>query len=106
MLFDQEYLLVDETKLNLRLVQLGGGSDCDDKSWVSLANTMKAYIMMGEVIESNPNLLFGFTEGYDRRNLKHAWCFMMNEREEVRYAEPSTAEIFNPSTERVYHFIR
>lgn len=105
LLFDRRYLLVDEAKLNLTPVQLGSG-DCDDKTWISLANTMKAYIMMGEVIESNPNLLFGFTEGYDKRNLKHAWCFFLNERSEVRYAEPSSAKTFSPTNERVYHFIR
>lgn len=105
LLFDGEYELVDESKLNLKPVQLGAG-DCDDRSWVMMAHTMRAFMMMGEVIEQHPNYLYGFIEGYDRRNLKHAWCFMMNESEAVRYIEPGTAQIFNPSTERVYHFIR
>lgn len=104
-MFDGMYELVDESKLNLQPVNLGGG-DCDDRSWVGMAHTMKAFIMMGDIIEQHPNYLFGFVEGYDRRSLKHAWLFMMNQKEEVRYAEPSTAEIFSPSTERVYHFIR
>jgi hypothetical protein len=77
LLFDKSYELVDELKLNLTPVQLGHGADCDDKTWVSMAHTMKAYIMMGEVIEHNPNLLFGFIEGYDRRKLKHAWNFFL-----------------------------
>jgi hypothetical protein len=107
LLFDNYYDLVDESKLNLTPVQLGHGSDCDEKSWVMLSHTMKAYIMMGEVIEKSPNLLFGFLEGYDRRNLKHAWCFYLRAGDQqVKYVEPSTAEIYLPSNERVYHFIR
>ena len=105
LLFDGKYELVDEPTLSLTPVTLGGG-DCDDKAWVSLAHTMNAYIMMGTVIESNQNLLFGFIEGYDRRGLKHAWCFFINESNQVRYVEPYTAEIFAPTNERVYHFIR
>ena len=95
LLFDGLYELVDESELHLEPVRLGSG-DCDDRAWV----------MMGQVIEQHPKYLFGFIEGYDRRNLKHAWCFMMNESEQVRYAETSSAEIFSPSIERVYHFIR
>ena len=105
LLFDESYELVNEASLNLTPVQLGSG-DCDDKSWVMMAHTMRAFIMMGEVIEKHPNYLFGFIEGYDKRNLKHAWCFLMNENEQVKYGEPSTSEIFLPTTERVYHYIR
>ena len=105
LLFDGRYELVDESTLNLTPVTLGGG-DCDDKAWVSLANTMKAYIMMGSVIERHQSLLFGFVEGFDRRRLKHAWCFFIREDQQVRYVEPYSAKIFSPTTERIYHFIR
>lgn len=105
MLFDGSYELVDESKLNLKPVKLTGG-DCDDRSWVMMSQTLRAYIMMGDVIEKHPNYLFGFVEGYDSRRLKHAWCFFINREGEVRYVEPSTADIFSPSIERVYHFIR
>ena len=106
LLFDNSYELVDESKLNLTPIQLGGG-DCDDKAWISLAHTMKAYIMMGEVIEHNQNLLFGFVEGYNVQGLKHAWVFFISqERNQLKYVEPSTAKVFLPTTERVYHFIR
>lgn len=95
LLFDGLYELVDESTLHLKPVCLGSG-DCDER----------AFVMMGQVIEEHPKYLFGFVEGYDWRNLKHAWCFMMNESEAVRYTEPSTAEIFSPSIENAYHFIR
>ncbi|MEA1957594.1 MAG: hypothetical protein U9N01_04485 [Euryarchaeota archaeon] len=96
LLFDRLYELVDESKLNIAPVSLGVGSDCDEK----------AFVGMGEVIKEHPQFLYGFCEGYDRRNLKHAWCFFINVNEQVRYVEPSTAEIFSPTTERIYHFIR
>lgn len=95
LLFDGLYELVDKSKLHLEPIRLGSG-DCDER----------AFVMMGQVIEEHPKYLFGFVEGYDRRNLKHAWCFMMNESEAVRYVEPSTAEIFTPTIEEVHHFIR
>jgi hypothetical protein len=95
LLFDGVYELVDESKLNLKPVQLGEG-DCDDRAWV----------LMGRVIAQHPKYLFGFIEGYDMRDLKHAWCFLMNVNKQVRYVEPSTAKIFSPTSEQVYHFIR
>lgn len=95
MLFDGEYELVDESKLNLKPVSLGAG-DCDDRAWV----------MMAQVIAQHPRALFGFVEGYDRRGLKHAFCFLINEDLNVRYIEPSTAEIYKPTNEKIYHFIR
>lgn len=105
LLFDKSYELVDEASLNLTPVQLGSG-DCDDRAFVMMAHTMRAFIMMGEVIEQHPNYLFGFIEGYDKRNLKHAWCFFINENLQVKYVEPSSSEVFSPTNERVYHFIR
>jgi hypothetical protein len=96
LLFDKNYELVDESKLDLTSVRLGSGSDCDER----------AFVMMGQVIEEYPKYLFGFVEGYDKRDLKHAWCFFMNESKQVRYVEPSTAKIFSPTSEQVYHFIR
>jgi hypothetical protein len=95
LLFDGLYELVDESKLHLELVHLGSG-DCDER----------AFVMLGEVLKEHPKYLFGFIEGYDKHNLKHAWCFLMNESKQVRYAEPSTAKIFSPTSEQVYHFIR
>ena len=95
LLFDGLYELVDESKLHLASVQLGSG-DCDER----------AFVMMGQVIEEHPKYLFGFIEGYDKRDLKHAWCFLINESKQVRYVEPSTAKIFSPSSEQAYHFIR
>lgn len=95
LLFDGLYELVDESKLHLTPITLGSG-DCDERAWV----------MMGQVIEEHPKYLFGFIEGYDKRDLKHAWCFFLNENKQVRYVEPSTAEIVSPSNEKVYHFIR
>lgn len=95
LLFDGLYELVHESKLHLEPIQLGSG-DCDER----------AFVMMGHVIEEHPKYLFGFIEGYDTRNLKHAWCFLMNKNKQVRYVEPSTAKIFSPTSERVYHFIR
>lgn len=95
LLFDGRYELVNEAALNLTPVQLGSG-DCDDR----------AFVMMGQVIAKYPELLFGFVEGYDQRRLKHAWCFFIREDQQVRYVEPSTSEIFSPTNERVYHFIR
>ena len=96
LLFDLQYELVDESKLNLKPVHLGSGSDCDDK----------AFVLMGKVINEHPRYLFGFVEGYDRRRLKHAWCFFIREDQQVQYVEPYTAEIFSPTSERIYHFIR
>lgn len=95
LLFDGLYELVDELELHLEPIRLGSG-DCDER----------AFVMMGRVLEEHPKYLFGFVEGYDRRNLKHAWCFFMSEAEEVLCVEPSSAEIFTPSIEKVYHFIR
>jgi len=95
LLFDGEYELVNDTKLTLEPVSLGSG-ECDDRAWV----------MMSRVITQYPRALFGFVEGYDSRNLKHAWCFMMDQYREVWYVEPSTAVIYSPSVERIYHFIR
>lgn len=94
-LFDGKYELVDEAKLNLTPVQLGSG-DCDDRS----------FIMLADVIKQQPSALFGFVEGYDMRRLKHAWCFFIREDQQVRYVEPSSAEVFAPTNEKVYHFIR
>lgn len=95
LLFDGLYELVDESKLHLGPIHLGSG-DCDER----------AFVMMGQVIGEYPKYLFGFIEGYDKRGLKHAWCFFMNKSKQVRYVEPSTAKIFWPTSEQVYHFIR
>lgn len=95
LLFDSEYDLVYEPGLRLKPVTLGAG-DCDDRAWA----------MMAQVIAQYPRALFGFSEGYDRRGLKHAFCFLMNEVLNVRYIEPSTAEIYDPTNEEIYHFIR
>ena len=94
-LFDGQYDLIDETKLKLEPVRLSAG-DCEERAWV----------MMGRVVAQQPRGLFGFTEGYDRRGLKHAWCFMMVNSEILKYVEPVTAEVFLPTTEKIYHFIR
>lgn len=96
LLFDGNYELVDESKLNLTPVHLGSGSDCDDR----------AFVLMGRVLTQHPRYLFGFVEGYDMRGLKHAWCFFLNQSSRVKYVEPTTAEIFTPISEKVYHFIR
>lgn len=97
LLFDNEYELVDEASLNITPVQLGSGSDCDDRAWV----------LMGEILEQRPRALCGFVEGYNVDRLKHAWLFFISQKDGlVKYLEPSTAKVFLPTTERVYHFIR
>lgn len=96
LLFDGTYELVDESKLHLVPIQLSSGNDCDDKAW----------ILMSHIIEQWSRAIFGFIEGYDTRNLKHTWCFFINENKQVKYVEPSTAEIFSPTSEKIYHFIR
>ena len=95
LLFNGEYGLVNEASLNLTPVRLER-SDCDER----------AFVMFTNVIKQQPSALFGFVEGYNTHGLKHAWVFFIRGDQQVRYAEPSTAEIFSPTTERVYHFIR
>lgn len=112
-LWDPTYELVDESKLNLQPVpHLPRGADCDDY----------AVVMWGELLKRYPKSIFGICEGYNKNGERHVWCYFISTLTHtfkgkgirgyspsvhiVKYVEPKTAQIFLPSAEKVYTFLR
>lgn len=70
--------------------------DCDDYS----------FELMGDVSDWNPALAFGIVWGNRAGDgAPHAWNFYIDETKKVRYVEPQTDSIFDPSTESVWIMI-
>jgi len=69
--------------------------DCDDYS----------YELMGHVSDWNPDNTFGIVWGLNSGGGAHAWNFFVNENIEVKYVEPQTDSIFDPSNEKIWLMI-
>jgi len=69
--------------------------DCDDFS----------YELMGRVSEWNSDNTFGLVWGITVGGYAHAWNFFIDENMEVKYVEPQTDSIFDPSNEKIWLMI-
>ncbi len=69
--------------------------DCDDYS----------YELMGHVSDWNPDNTFGIVWGNNVNGDGHAWNFFIDENKNIKYVEPQTDTIFDPSTEKIWIMI-
>ncbi len=69
--------------------------DCDDYS----------YELMGHVSDWNSDNTFGIVWGLNGDGNAHAWNFYIDEKRVVKFVEPQTDTIFDPTTEQVWVMI-
>lgn len=69
--------------------------DCDDF----------AYMLQGDITRWYPAGSIGILWGLNTTGDAHAWNFFINENKELKFLEPQTDQIFEPSSEKIWIMI-
>lgn len=69
--------------------------DCDDFS----------YMLQGNITNWYPEGSIGIVWGNNKNGDGHAWNFFIDESKKLKFIEPQTDEIFNPTIEKIWIMI-